>query len=109
MESKTGRVGQVTQCKSTSGCRETGRGKVNMCDGEKWSEEVLPGGGGKPTAPVGLSVYRKGKGNRRVMLLMGNKSAFCFQRLLLFCWSHSYFLQATLESKQPMVCSSVLS
>lgn len=64
-----------------------------MCDGEeRRRKEVLHGEGGKPLASVGLSVYRKGKGNMRAVLPTGNKSALCYQRLLLFWWTSQLFL-----------------
>lgn len=56
-----------------------------MCEGGRKKEEKgFTLRRKEPTASVSLSVYTKGKGNSREALPMGNKSALCFQRLLMF-------------------------
>lgn len=52
-----------------------------MCEGkERRRERVLHEGEGKREASVGLSIYRKCKGNRRGVLPMGNTSDLCFEK-----------------------------
>lgn len=83
----------------------------HMGEGEgRRKKELLCGVEEKLVASVGLSVYRKCKGSRRATLLMEQgevwplfpKSCCCFAGL------HSYFLQATLKQKQPVLLCAIL-
>lgn len=89
-ENKTGQVGQVWRCKSTSGCRETGRGKVNVW-GWRNKEEGGFAWGRREASGFCWASTESAKGTGEQRCQWGTRLLSVSKRLL-FCWTSQLFL-----------------
>lgn len=93
-ESKAGQVGQVPQCKSTAGCRETGKGKVDVWWWRKKEERGFTWRRREASSFCGAECLQKGQREQESGAANREQVCYLFPKV---AGPHSYFLQAILE------------